>query len=104
MRRFGLQLGRALAAAGLLCSFAATPAFADHDHHKNWKKHHRDYDRSYDRHGYWDNSRSNYYYRDYDYDRHYYSSGPRVSIYAPPVYVPPPPPPSFGLSLVFPFH
>jgi len=101
MRRFGLQLGRALAVAGLLCSFAATPALADHDHHdKHWKKHHR----NYDRHGYWDHSRRNSYYRDYDYDRHYYSSGPRVGIYAPPVYVPPPPPPSFGLSLVFPFH
>jgi hypothetical protein len=100
MRRFGLQLGRALAVAGLLGSFAATPAFADHDHHKHWKKHHHDYDRD----GYYGSHR--YYSRDYDYDydRYYYSSGPRVSVYAPPVYVPPPRPPSFGLSLVFPFH
>jgi hypothetical protein len=99
MRRFGLHLGRALAVAGLLCSFAARPAFADHDHHnKHWKKHHSYYSHNDGYYGH------NNYYRDYDYDHYYYRSGPRVSIYAPPVYVPPPPPPSFGLSLVFPFH
>ena len=99
MKRLALQLGRALAVAGVMCTLASTPAFADHDHGRHWK-HHKHY--YYDRDGYWDHSRSNYYYRDYD--RYYYSSGPRVSIYAPPVYVPPPPPPSFGLSLVFPIH
>ena len=98
MKRFASQLGRALIVGGMLCGLAATPAMADHDHHND--RHRRHY--YSDHHSYWDHSSG--YYRDYDYDRYYYSSGPRVSIYAPPVYVPPPPPPSFGLSLVFPFH
>lgn len=101
MKRFTLQLGRALAVAGMLSMLAATPALADRDDRgRHWKKH-KHYSRHYDdRDRYWDRRRG-YYHRDYD---RYYWSGPRVSIYAPPVYVPPPPPPSFGLSLVFPIH
>ena len=43
--------------------------------------------------GYWGS-----YYRPYPYYRPYW----RSAYYAPPVYVPPPP--SWGLTLVFPFH
>jgi hypothetical protein len=94
--RLALKLGHAVAIAGLLSGLAATPALADHDHH-----HGRD--RHGNQHGAWEGR----YYRDYDYgyDRHYYYREPYVAYYAPRVYVPlPPPPPSFGLSLVFPFH
>ena len=97
MRGLGTKLIHAAAIAGLLSGLAATPAFADHDRDKHWKKHgrhHRNYDRDWD-------GRRTYYYRDYDRGSHY---GPRAYYYGPPgVYVHPAPP-SFGLSLVFPIR
>lgn len=88
------RLGVLVAAAGFVASLAATPAFADHDHHDRWR-----HDGHREHHGDWYRSRRHY---SRDYDRSYYYE-PRVEYYAAPrVYIPPPP--SFGLNLVFPIH
>ena len=95
MRGVVAKLTHAAVLAGLLCGFAASPALADHDHDKHWRKHHWR-----ERRGDWQPRR--HYYRDYD--RSYYYE-PRVEYYSSPrLYVPVPPPPSFGLNLVFPIH
>jgi hypothetical protein len=95
VKAFLTKLTHAVAVAGLLCGFAATPAFADRHHHdRHWNEHHRRH-----RHGDWRH-------RHRDYDRsYYYYSEPRDYYYSSPrLYVPVPPPPSFGLNLVFPIH
>jgi hypothetical protein len=96
VRALGAKLTHAVVLAGLLCGFAASPALADHDHDKHWRKQHWSERRS--------DWRPRHHYRDYD--RHYYYySEPRVEYYSSPrLYVPVPPPPSFGLNLVFPIH
>ncbi len=95
-RGLGKTLIHAAAIAGLLTGLAATPAFADRDRHKHWKKHgrHHRYDRD------WEDRRRSRYYRDYD---RRYSYGPRAYYGPPGVYVHPAPP-SFGLNLVFPIR
>lgn len=95
MKPFLAKLTHAAAIAGMLCGLAATPALADHDHGRHWKKNH------------WRERRSDWRPRHYhrDYDRSYYYSEPREYYYSSPrLYVPVPPPPSFGLNLVFPIH
>lgn len=98
MRTLRVAVSNALVLAALLCGVAATPAFADRDHHDRW----RHEGRHYSHHGEWDRPRTSFYW--YPYSHYYYR--PRAEYYAAPdVYVPPPPAPSsFGLNLVFPIH
>jgi len=95
VRAFGVTLAHAVAVGGLLFGFAATPAFAEHDHDRHWNDHHRDH------HSDW---QQRHYHHDYDRSYYYYSEPHAYYYSSPRLYVPVPPPPSFGLNLVFPIH